>query len=702
MNLKTDLKYLTFGRGAAAIGRTLLLGMLTLATTIARADVTLPHLLSDGCVLQQKRPLRFWGSARAGEKVRVTMADRTATVTAGADGSWTAALKPVPAGGPYTLTVRGDNVVVVQGVLVGEVWVCSGQSNMNLPVSETENASDEIRRSADPLLRLFHVPWVRSPDPESDLTGGRWEPAGPDTTGGFTAAGYYFARELRRTRKVPIGLIHTSWGGTRIEAWTAKADLRSAGVPPREFDWQTRSTDPLDPAIKAVQAAYDQRLAAWRAAGSPGGGLEDAGRNAATTARWEFAGFDDGDWKTARVPSGWDEAGAGDLKAIDGGVWFRRTLEIPATLAGRAARLSLGAMDDFDQTFVNGVAVGATGPDDGPNTWAKARRYAVPAGILKAGANVVAVRLWDVSGGGGMTGPADAMTLAPEGAAASIPLAGWWRYRAERTQPSDPGPDPGAVDANAASGLYNAMLHPLVRYPIRGALWYQGESNAGNAAAYRRLLPGMITNWRRDWKQGDFPFYLAQLAPFRKVTDDPQESSWAELRESQQQTAKTLPQVAVAVITDAGDEENIHPRRIRVVGERLALLARNLTYGENVPAQSPAFRTLHVSGASAMLTFDHAGSGLRAAPTDSAGRPIMDGQSLIGFTVAGQDGRFVRAARAVISGPDRVTVTAPEGVERIVAVRFGWADFPAVNLWTKDGLPAAPFRTDAPLSPSLP
>jgi sialate O-acetylesterase len=649
-----------------------------LSPAAARADVSLPLLLSDGCVLQQKAPVRIWGTADPGEKVTVSLQDKTAAGEAGQDGKFSLTLKDLKPGGPYVLTVRGArNSVTVRDVLVGEVWVCSGQSNMEWPLSLTDGAPAEVAASADPQLRMFTVTKRVANAPQDEVAGGKWQAAAPDTSPGFSAVGYYFAKALRQSRKVPVGMIHTSWGGTRIETWISRASLKKADTPPGEFDWLTKA----DEAVKKDQGRYEKQLAAYKAAGSPTGTYHDPGPTEAAKG-WAAADQDDAGWGTATAPGEWDSLGKEDLTAIDGGVWFRRAFDVPADAAGKPATLTLGAIDDFDTTYVNGTKVGATG-EETPNFWEAKRRYTVPAGVLKAGRNVLAVRVWDHQGGGGMTGPADEMRLTPEGGV-PVPLAGGeWRYKVEVSRPSSPAP-PGGLDPQAATGLYNGMLHPLTPYAIRGAIWYQGESNAGAPMRYRTLMPALIEDWRAAWGEPNFPFYMVQLAPFS--AGNPQGMNWAELRESQVVTAATLANVGTAVTTDVGDLNDIHPRNKRPVGERLALLARRYTYGEKVQGQGPTVRDFEREADTVEVIFDNVGAGLEARG--------QRGQ-LVGWEICGGDGKYY-PAQAVIKGKDRVVVGSPE-VSAPFHVRYGWANFPVVNLYSKDGLPASPFRTDVPL-----
>lgn len=668
--------------------------LLTAVTTLAvaaaapraLADITLAPPMSEGMVLQQKTPVRIYGAADPGEPVTVSIQGQNVRAKVGADGKWEAWLRPLTAGGPFRLMLQGKNRIVLNDVLVGEVWVASGQSNMEWPLAASANAPAEIAAANDPQLRMFTVPKRIASEPQPEVAGGKWDAATPQNAGRFSAVGYYFARALRAARGVPVGVIHTSWGGTRIEAWMSKPVLLAHGVSPNEF----QAAAPNSPEFQRRKALYDKQLAAWKAAGSPEGPTADPG--VSETARgWAAADLNAADWKTIPLPGAWENSSVDEFAYLDGGVWFRKEVTVPSEQAGKDLTLSLGAIDDFDTTYFNGVKVGGIGAET-ENSWQAPRRYTVPGSLVKAGKNVVAVRVWDNTGGGGLTGPESEMRLSAAGGS-GVSLAGPWQYRIENGRVGNPGAPPSAMNPNAASGLYNAMLAPLARYTIRGGIWYQGESNAGQAMRYRALMPAMIENWRRDWGIRDFPFGIVQLAPFMAIKPEPSESNWAALREAQTLTITAIPNVFVAVITDVGDEKDIHPRRKQPVGERLALGARKVAYGENLVASGPTFKSLSVQDGKAVLQFDNVGAGLEARSTDSAGKPAPAGK-VVGFAVAGADGKFVNA-EATITGPNTLTVSAPQ-VAAPVAVRFGWADYPVVNLWNKDGLPAVPFRTDVP------
>lgn len=431
-------------------------------------------LFSDGAVLQRGISVPVWGTASDGERVTVEFNGQTVSTFA-KDGKWMVRLEPMPAGGPYTMTING---LQIKDVLVGEVWVCSGQSNMEFGLSRAANGQQAIAASADPQLRLITAARNAQTAPISDIKSG-WKVCGPDTVGNFTAVGYFFGRDLRRALGVPVGLIDSSWGGTYVQAWTSTRCIPNAS----ELRWRAR-------------------------------------KNA---------------------------------------------------------------------------------------NWA--------------------------------------------------------------TSPNRPGV------------LYNGMIAPLIPYAIRGAIWYQGESNAGEAYAYRTMFPNMIECWREDWGQGDFPFLFVQLAPFQKIADQPQESAWAELREAQLLTSLNSPKTGMAVITDCGDPNDIHPTQKEPVGARLALAALGIAYDQPVVYSGPVYKSVKIKGSNAIVSFGSVGGGL-----------VAKGGELTGFTIAGEDRKFYNASAKIVG--NTVVVSSPE-VPHPMSVRYGWADCPVVNLYNKEGLPASPFRTDS-------
>ncbi len=638
----------------------------------SRADVTLPAVFGDHMVLQRSMKAPFWGTAQPGEKVTVTVGSISVSTNADAAGAWQVKVGPLSAGGPLEVSVSAPSgSKTFKDVLVGDVWVCSGQSNMQMSVGSVYNAGTEIANSANVKIRLFTVPNVVSETPAKDVVG-QWSRCGPDTVGGFSAVGYFFGRELNMKLGVPIGLINTSWGGTPAESWTSLKWLQDD---PILSPMLTRIPKPgVD--IEAAKREYEKKLKEWQDKqyfhdpGNKGVGLGYAKPE-----------FDDSGWQKMPLPGAW-ETNTPALK-VDGAIWFRRTVTVPDEWAGKGLTLTLGAIDDFDVTYFNGEQVGTTG-EGTANWYAAPRKYTVPGALVKAGDNVIAVRAFDWFGAGGFTGPAEAMRLTGP-SSDPIDLTGPWAFKVEGSRdegnvPPQPQEPAGVWNSWTPTGLYNAMIAPLIPYGIKGAIWYQGESNAGRAFQYRTLFPAMIKCWREAWGEGDFPFFWVQLANYMDRVPQPADSEWAELRESQSMTL-SLPKTGQAVIIDIGDAKDIHPKNKQDVGLRLAMAARHVAYGDKAVAPSgPLYRALKVEGDKAVLTFAFTNGGL-----------VAKGGKLEGFAVAGEDRKFVWAD-ATINGAT-VVVSSPR-VPNPVAVRYGWANNPAANLYNGVGLPASPFRTD--------
>jgi sialate O-acetylesterase len=652
-------------------GLCLSLAGLSLAVSSARAAVAPNPLFADHAVLQQGAKVPVWGTADPGEPVTLEITRQTVSTTAGADGKWLAYLAPMKAGGPFTLTITGRNKIVLSDIVVGEVWVCGGQSNMErqlgLRVGQQPIVDWEKEAAAAnyPQIRHFGVAQEKSLTPLSTVKG-QWDVATPEAVKAFTAVGYFFGRDLHLARHVPVGLIHASWGGTPAEAWTSAAGLRPlpdyADVPDQ---LKMLIADPV-----AAQRQYEARLETWFIANDTGSA---EGRS------WRDPALDTGTWKTMILPTLWEDAGEPDLNGV---VWFRKTFELSAGAAGATAELQLGMVDDIDTTWVNGVKLGST---FGYNV---ARKYPVPVGALKPGRNVVVVRVLDTGGGGGIWGeqkprllftgkvPAEglrAASLGPVPASAPIDLSGPWRYRIGMNLQEGAQPPTGVTgDVMTPTVLYNGMIAPLLPYAIRGIIWYQGEANVRRERQYRSLFTATIADWRQAWGQ-DLPFLFVQIAPFREMTP--------ELREAQLLAWKQTPKTAMVVTTDCGDANDIHPPHKQVVGARLALAARALAYGERLEYSGPVFDAVKVQGSKATLRFTHVGGGL-----------VAKGGPLKGFTIAGADKVF-HPAHAEIRG--KTVVVTSEGVRQPVTVRYGWANVPEGNLFNKADLPASPFRTDA-------
>ncbi len=645
-----------------------------------RADAAKPFLhplFTDNMVLQRGLADPIWGWTTPGKVVTVFLNGRKARAIAGADGKWMAKIGPFPAGGSYTLSVSGtQTAVTLKNILIGDVWICSGQSNMEFGIGNTNNAHAEIAAANYPRIRLFKVSDIPASTPRdtvpTNAAEGHWQVCSPQTVvmggwNGFTAVGYFFGRDLQQSQHVPIGLIESNWGGTIAEAWTSAQALNT--LP----DFQ--------PAVAALQRSVEaeknggtraQAVAAWYAKHDPGstGGLG-----------WADPALDVSSWKTMSLPQLFQDAGDPVLAKINGVVWFRRTFDLPAGDAGKDAVLHL-LVDDNETTWVNGTQVGATEGYQTP------RAYKIAAGLLKPTGNVIAVRVLDTGGKGGIYGDPAGLSLEVPGGTAGVPLAGLWADKLGTTLPADdPAPAAQPSNPNVVTVLYNGMIAPLIPFGIKGALWYQGEANAGRGKQYQTLLPTMIKDWRERFGVGSFPFLIVQLAGWQPGGD-----AYAELREAQFLTAQNLPNTGIATAIDIGDRLNIHPTNKQDVGHRLALVAEATVYGQKLEYSGPVYKSMAVEGGAVRVSFAHLGGGLTA----------KGGGPLAGFTVADADDGFV-PADARIEG-NAVIVSSPQRTHP-AAVRYDWAGYPDGTLCNKAGLPAFPFRTDIPVpvpTPALP
>lgn len=621
-------------------------------------NVQLPKIFGDHMVLQRDREIVLWGWADPKEKITVQFNKQTKTVVAGKDGKWKLNLAAEAAGGPFQLIVKGKNTLTYSDVLVGEVWICSGQSNMEWPVRSSNNAAAEIAQGNFPTIRHIKIPNTIASAPQQDIKSGEWKICSPETVGDFTAVGYFFARELTRELNVPVGLINTTWGGTHVETWTSREAFENSD----EFKTMIASMPKLnlDSLAKVKTASNLKRIESLQGAVNESTDVVNS---------WKETSFDDSRWKKMNVPELWESQELGDF---DGVVWFRKTISLPASEAGKEGWVALSMIDDSDETFINGIPVGKT-------TWKynEQRNYKIAPGILKEGKNVIAVRVEDTGGGGGIYGVGDFKISAGN---FTLPLTGEWNYRVESLLQNSVG---GVGPNSYPTLLFNAMLNPLIPYSIKGALWYQGESNAGRAWQYRKAFPLMIGDWRKRWGQGDFPFYFVQLASFDADHGTSKTgSNWAELREAQTLTL-SVPNTGMAVTTDIGEPHDIHPRNKQDVGKRLAAVALNKTYGKSRVDSGPVFKSMEVKGDRIDVTFTNTGSGLQAK--DRYGY-------VKGFEIAGADKQFFYA-KASIEG--NTVVIYHDQVKTPVAVRFGWADEASdTNLFNAEGFPAVPFRSD--------
>ena len=646
---------------------------LGLAAPVAQATVRLPALVGSHMVLQRDRPVPVWGWAAPGEAVSVTFRGQAYPATApDASGRWQATLPPTPAGGPYELTVKGQNIITLTDVLVGDVWLASGQSNMQFKVQDpnvggyqpTQNAEQEIAAANWPRLRFFTVNQTVAYRPQAEAAGTGWQVCSPATVAEFSAVAYFFSRDLYQHYQVPMGVVVSSWGGTPAEAWVSAEGLRSfPEFRARVADFAQRTTSLGDDrhAYETRRQELLDNIRRYDKGYLPGGQT------------WAAPDFDARAWPTMPLPGLWESQPG--LATYDGVVWFRREIDLPARLVGQPLTLRLGRVDDADSTYFNGVRVGSG------SGYQNLRSYPVPAGLARAGRNVIAVRVLDTGGGGGIGGiggePAE---LSLSGVGQPLSLAGPWQYQVGLPVQDQPVPPVPGGAQSAPTALYNAMIAPLEPLAFKGIIWYQGESNADRAAQYRTLFPALITDWRRH-PGADLPFLFVQLANYQSALPQPAESDWAELREAQAGALK-LPRTGMATAIDIGNPTDIHPHNKQEVGRRLALAARRVAYGDNqLTASGPTYAGLTVAGATARLKFTHLGAGLA----------VRNGPALRGFAVAGADRQFHWATARVVG---REVVVQSPAVPRPVAVRYDWASNPDGNLANRAGLPAPPFRTD--------
>lgn len=636
----------------------------------------LPPLFSDQMVLQQQGQAIIWGKYNPNEAVKIagswgaevrTLADK--------QGKWTAKLPGPEAGGPFTLTITtADSTLIIQDIMAGEVWLASGQSNMEMslkgwpPRDPLLNSAEEIASANYPQIRMFTVERNISAAPLDELRGS-WEAASPATAGDFSATAYFFARRLHQELGVPIGIIHSSWGGTEAEAWTSEGQLRELG----DFNNMLPSS----------QKGKIEEIEAWFAAlprhPIPDGDSAWDSLNLGDLAVIQ-ADFQDQDWDEIELPGRFDVFPTG---AMDGVIWFRKTFEVQELSSDYV--LTLGAVDDMDITYINGQRIGSM---LGSGKWNVPRSYQVPRSVLAQGKNTIVIRAIDTGGGGSIGGPLQLKN----NAGSTISLEGSWRYKviaeihngafyAYELEASGFAERPALtqLSQHTPTVLFNAMIHPLIPYEIKGVIWYQGESNVGRAAQYQRLFPAMIKDWRSHWEK-TFPFYYVQIAPYHyNPNPDPSTDVSQKLREAQRLSLKA-PKTGMVVTMDIGNYENIHPANKQEVGKRLAGWALAKDYGKDLVFSGPLFKQAEQAGNSLVIYFDHIGSGLMAGE---------DG--LIGFEIAGAEGKYF-PAEARIEG-EKVVLSNP-AVELPLHARYAWRDHGIASLFNEEGLPASTFCSE--------
>jgi sialate O-acetylesterase len=628
----------------------------------------------DHAVLQRDQVLPVWGWAAPLTRIRVTLAGNVAHTLSNDHGDWSVRLPALPAGGPNTLTVTAanDETVTISDLLVGEVWISSGQSNMEWTLDQSRPFTDEAIATAEfPGIRFFKFARRTHLGPQRTVDGS-WQAATPAAAAKFSAVGFSFARRLHRELGVPVGIISASWGGTFIQAWTSRATLAH------------------NPDIAAWLAAYENNAWTanrWKEVGPMGADGRASNATSITfpadpgiTRPWHTADLDDSAWKEIRLPTTWQISG----HKYSGVVWFRRVVEIPADWTGKELVLNLGAADKQDITYVNGTEVGRTGTGFDDRFWSTPRSYPVPASLVSGRRVAIASRVYSFIYDGGLIGPASTMSLHPAGnPEAAIPLAGTWSFNTEHNfgVVTLPPSIMGHGEPNSPHMLFDNMIAPLVPYALRGAIWYQGESNESAPHLYARLLRDLVTDWRLQWGLPSLSFHTVQLTSFRTPESHQPDSKWALLREAQSALLST-PGTGIAVITDLGEATDIHPKNKIPVGERLAQSALARDYARPVVPNGPLATGFTFNGPTARVTF-----------TDTDGvLSTTDGAAPATFFLAGADKTF-HPATATIEGTS-VVVTSP-AVPAPVAVRYAWADNPAgSNLAGASALPASPFRSD--------
>ncbi len=636
----------------------------TLAACVCTAQVRLPQLISDGMVLQRDTKLNLWGWASPGEHISIKFNHQTSKIIADAAGNWKATMLPIKAGGPYQMDINASNHIVIENILIGDVWFCSGQSNMVINMERVkERYPNDIATADFSQIRNFFVSTasdVRSV--HKDLPPAKWISANPTDVLTFGAVSYFFARDLYLKYHVPIGIINSSVGGTPIQAWTSADGLK--GIPKyADRLAQLKDTAYLNRLQNPAKPAIEQKA-----------GIKQPDKGLSGELKWYEVNYQPKDWHKFWLPGYWADQG---IKGLNGVVWFRKEIQVPARMAGKPAKLFVGRIVDADDTYVNGVKVGNITYQYPP------RRYTIPARVLKAGNNLIVVRVTNTSGKGGFV-PDKRYELTDD--TTTIDIRGDWQYKVgqvfDLAKEAIKAIAPFSAQ-NEPAGLYNAMVAPVINYPIKGFVWYQGEANTSSPKEYNQLLPALINDWRTKWNNAELPFLYAQLPNFMEVQYSPSESQWAEVREAQLHTL-SVPNTGMAVVIDAGEWNDIHPLNKKDVGDRLALAAEKVAYGEKqLVSSGPIFQSATVEGNKIVIRFTGVGSGLM----------IKDGTQLNQFAIAGADKKFVWG-NAIIDG-ERVVV-ASEDISSPMYVRYAWADNPeGANLYNKEGLPASPFRTDS-------
>lgn len=627
----------------------------------ANAEIVLPSLISDGMVLQREQKIKVWGWANPGEEVKVTFNNKNYTTLTNSDKKWFINLPKTKAGGPYSMIISSKtSSITIKDILVGDVWLCSGQSNMEFTMSKLSDAfPSDLANATNKEIRQFLVKQVYSFKPLTAVQG-EWKYANPATIGNFSAVGYYMVKALYDKYKVPMGIIHASWGGTPAEAWTSEEGLKEF---PHYLNVSNYFKEPanVSKTIRKDQETNDNWYKNLK--------INDKGfENPEKIWSKSLEKFNSG--KVIRFPGFWEEQGFPDL---DGVIWVRKEINLTEQMLQQDAMLELGMIDDSDSTYFNGIKIGST------NNKYASRKYKVPSSILKLGKNVIIIRIVDTDGKGGFIRDKNYRFIS---GTKIIDITGEWECEIGASAKALLQSSFTRLHYQPTS-LYNAMIAPLIPYTIKGVAWCQGESNTSKPSEYAKLLSAMIQDWRLKWGQGDFPFLIVQLANYMEVKNEPTQSNWAELREAQLKVATELPNAALTVAIDVGETNDIHYSNKKAVGHRLALAAQSVAYHDNVVHSGPTYKSMQIKGDKIYLKFNHVGAGL-----------VSKGDNRLShFAIAGSDKKFIWA-KAEIRG--KKLIVWSENLKSPVAVRYAWSNNPlGCNLYNKDGLPASPFRTDS-------
>lgn len=633
--------------------------ILLLIATNVFSQVRLPKLISDGMVLQRNTKIKIWGWSAPNEKIAIAFINKTYKIKANDQGEWEMQLPSQKAGGPYSMSLKASNTIEIKDILIGDVWICSGQSNMALTVFEVrELYENDIANSENKFIRTFEVP--REYDfitARKELTGGSWKEANPKNIMKFSAAAYFFAQELYATLKIPIGLVNTSWGSTFAECWMSEETLKLFPSSYNEIKLLKKPeyTIGLENKDKELEKNWNESLLK-----NDEGGVS---KN-----NWASNATNISNWDETKIPGYWNTS---TLGAINGAVWYKKEIEVSKNTASNESFLSLGTIMGADNTYVNGQLIGNTSGGTTP------RKYKIPANTFIEGKNTITVRIVKNRGQAGFNQGLEYKII---GTDQTIDLTGVWKFKLGTKLDQLP----EAVNIRLKpTGIYNAMIEPIKKYNYKGAIWYQGEANVKRPKEYAQILPALINNWRTVFNNPTLPFLFVQLPNFMAAKDLPSESNWALLRESQLKTL-TVPNTGMATTIDVGDPKDIHPHKKKEVGTRLALLAQNLVYGDSkIICNAPKYESMQIENNKITLSFSTFGSELQ----------FKGGGTHTNFAIAGKDKKFVWADAKIENG--KIIIWNNE-IPNPVAVRYAWADNPdGEKLFNKEGLPASPFRTDS-------